>query len=351
MYENMTYEYILQRMLSRVPSSIDRREGSVIFDALAPAAAELAQMYIEADTILNETFADTASRDYLIKRALERGITPNQATNAILKGIFNINVPIGSRFSLGKLNYIVTEKIKEFEFKLKCESQGVEGNLYFGTLIPIDYIDGLESAMLTEVIIPGEDEEDTEELRSRYFSTLDLKAFGGNVTDYKEKVNDLQGVGGVKVYPTWNGGGTVKLVIISSEHKKPSEELVEYIQNEVDPVGNAGNGIGFAPIGHTVTVLGVEQQRIDITTKITYQTGWKWDDIKDYAGKAIETYLNDLCQLWSESECLIVRISQLETRLLNVAGVVDISGTTINGVEQNLVLDKDSIPIRGEIIG
>ena len=205
--------------------------------------------------------------------------------------------------------------------------------------------------MLTEVIIPGEDEEDTEELRSRYFSTLDLKAFGGNVTDYKEKVNDLQGVGGVKVYPTWNGGGTVKLVIINSEYKKPSEELVEYIQNEVDPVGNAGNGIGFAPIGHTVTVLGVEQQRIDITTKISYQTGWKWDDIKDYAEKAIETYLNDLCQLWSESECLIVRISQLETRLLNVAGVVDISGTTINGVEQNLVLDKDSIPIRGEIIG
>ncbi len=351
MYENMTYEYILQRMLSRVPSSIDRREGSVIFDALAPAAAELAQMYIEADIILNETFADTASRDYLIKRALERGITPNQATNAILKGVFNINVPIGSRFSLGKLNYIVTEKMKEFEFKLKCESQGVEGNLYFGTLIPIDYIDSLESAMLTEVIIPGEDEEDTEELRSRYFSTLDLKAFGGNVTDYKEKVNDLQGVGGVKVYPTWNGGGTVKLVIINSEHKKPSEELVEYIQTEVDPVGKQGNGIGFAPIGHTVTVLGVEQQRIDITTKISYQTGWKWDDIKDYAEKAIETYLNDLCQLWSESECLIVRISQLETRLLNVAGVVDISGTTINGVEQNLVLGKDSIPVRGEIFG
>lgn len=351
MYENMTYEFILQRMLSRVPSSIDRREGSVIFDAIAPAAAELAQMYIEADVILNETFADTASRDSLIKRASERGITPNQATNAILKGIFNINVPIGSRFSLGKLNYVVIEKDKDLEFKLKCESKGTEGNLLFGTLIPIDYIDGLESAMLTEVIIPGEDEEDTEELRTRYFSTLDLKAFGGNVTDYNEKVNGLQGVGGVKVYPTWNGGGTVKLVIINSEYKKPSDELVEYIQNEVDPVGKQGNGIGIAPIGHTVTVLGIGQQEINITTKITYQAGWEWIDVKGYAEEAIDKYFLELCQLWSESECLIVRISQLETRLLNVAGVVDISGTTINGVEQNLVLDKDFIPVRGEIIG
>jgi uncharacterized phage protein gp47/JayE len=351
MYKNMTYEFIIQRMLSRVLSSIDRREGSVIFDALAPAAAELAQMYIEADVILNETFADTASRDYLVKRAVERGITPNQATNAILKGIFNINVPISSRFSLGKLNYVVIEKDKDFEFKLKCESKGTEGNLLFGTLIPIDYIDGLESAMLTEVIIPGEDEEDTEELRTRYFSTLDLKAFGGNVTDYKEKVNGLQGVGGLKVYPTWNGGGTVKLVIINSEYKKPSDELVEYIQTEVDPVGKQGNGIGIAPIGHTVTVLGVGQQEINITTKITYQTGWEWIDVKGYAEEAIDKYFLELCQLWSESECIIVRISQLETRLLNVAGVVDISGTTINGVEQNIVLDKDSIPVRGEIIG
>jgi len=30
-------------------------------------------------------------------------------------------------------------------------------------------------------------------------------------------------VGDVKVYPVWNGGGTVKLVIIDSEYNVPSE--------------------------------------------------------------------------------------------------------------------------------
>ena len=38
MYENITYEDILQRMLDRVPNSMDKREASIIFDALAPAA-------------------------------------------------------------------------------------------------------------------------------------------------------------------------------------------------------------------------------------------------------------------------------------------------------------------------
>ena len=79
MFETMTYEYILERMLNRVPKDIDRREGSIIYDALAPAAAELCQMYIDLDVVLDETFADTASREYLIKRAAERGITPYPA--------------------------------------------------------------------------------------------------------------------------------------------------------------------------------------------------------------------------------------------------------------------------------
>ena len=47
MYERETYEEILKRLLAKVPSNVDKREGSVIWDALAPAAAEIAQLYIE----------------------------------------------------------------------------------------------------------------------------------------------------------------------------------------------------------------------------------------------------------------------------------------------------------------
>ena len=354
MYEDITYELILQRMIDRVLAqnpNIDTREGSIIYNALAPAAVELQNMYIQLDTILNESFADTQTRDYLIKRCAERGIIPEPATKAILKGEFNIDVPIGSRFSLDMLNYIVIEKISDGIFKLECETPGSEGNQQFGTLIPIDYIEGLTSAELTELLIPGEDEEDTESLRERYFNSLKSQSFGGNIADYKEKTKQLPGVGGVKVYPAWNGGGTVKLVIIDSTYNVPSSTLIDAVQTAVDPIQNQGKGVGFAPIGHVVTVEGVSATTININTNITYQEGWTWADIEPYVHKAIDDYFFELASSWENENNLIVRISQIETRILNIAGVVDIENTTINGQAQNFVLGADNIPVRGEVIG
>ena len=165
MYENVTYEEILERMLSRVPNNMDKREGAIIYDALAPAAVELQLMYIELDVILKETFADTASREYLIRRVKERGIVPENATKAVLKGSFrpeSLELQEGTRFSCGTLNYQVTEKISAGEYKLECETEGSAGNGKFGKIIPINYIEDLEYAELNELLIPGEDEEDTE---------------------------------------------------------------------------------------------------------------------------------------------------------------------------------------------
>lgn len=92
MFENRTYETILNRMLSRVKAQcgqIDTREGSIIYDALAPAAVELQNLYIELDWMLDQSFADTQDREYLIRRCRERGIVPKKASRAVLKGEFN----------------------------------------------------------------------------------------------------------------------------------------------------------------------------------------------------------------------------------------------------------------------
>jgi len=349
MYENITYEQILQRMLDRIPSNMDKREGSIIYDALAPAAVELKQMYIELDGILNETFADTASRESLIRRASERGITPEEATYAILQGEFNMDISIGSRFSCNDLNYVVVEKISTGVYKMQCETLGTIGNTNFGDLIPIDYVEGLTKAQLTNVLIPGEDEEDTEDLRKRYYSSLDAQAFGGNVADYIQETNSLDGVGGVKVYPVWNGGGTVKLVIINSDYQKPSTTLIDNVQTAIDPLQNQGQGVGIAPIGHTVTVVGCATHAVDITTSITFQEGWNWEAVKPYVEQAIDDYFKELASEWASLENIIVRISQIETRLLNLTGIMDIADTTLNGLSENLTIGADYIPIRGEV--
>lgn len=351
MYEHITFDVIMQRMLAEVPDTVDKREGSVIWDALAPAALELQLAYIEMDVILNETFADTASRPNLIKRAKERGLSPEEATYAVAKGIFNIDVPIGSRFSLDAYNYVVTEKISAGVFRLQCETSGSDANSYLGTLIPIDYINELQTAALTEILIPGEDEEETEAFRTRYFNSFDNQAYGGNIADYKEKVKKIQGVGGVKVYPVWNGGGTVKLVIINSEWETPTAEMLDVIQTIIDPISNQGEGLGVAPIGHIVAVEGVTADPIDIELNLTLQGELTFEDLRSAIETAIDNYFLELKKVWEDTESIIVRTSQIESRLLEIPEIIDVEHTKINGVEENYVLGPDSIAVRGEVTG
>ena len=88
MYEAQTYEAILSRMLQKALSingNLDTREGSLVWCGDAPAAVELQNLYIALDTVLNETFADTATRPYLILRAAERGLKPQPASPAVLQ--------------------------------------------------------------------------------------------------------------------------------------------------------------------------------------------------------------------------------------------------------------------------
>lgn len=351
MYENITYEDILQRMLDRIPNSMDKREGSIIYDALAPAAVELQLMYIEFDIILAETFADTASRDYLVRRAAERGVIPYEATNAVLKAVSTpstVNIPIGSRFSLNELNYVITEKIADGEYKVQCETTGVIGNSYFGDLIPINYIQGLETIKITDLLIPGEDEEDTESIRERYFDTFETKPFGGNQKDYIQKTNALPGVGSTKVKPVWKGGGTVLLTILNSEFSKASSTLVQYVQNEIDPTED-GTGVGIAPIGHIVTVQTADEVTISISTNITFQEGYTFEGKKSAIEETVNAYLLEIRKVWADENASVIRISQIETRILNLTGVVDINNTKINGEASNLLLDEYEIPVLGGV--
>ena len=198
MYENITYDVILNRMLARVSDRMDKREGSVIWDTHSPAAVELQILYMELDTILREAYGDTASREFLILRCRERGISPWEATKAVLKGIFTPAETdvTGQRFNAGELNYVVLERTGPGEYMVQCETPGRVGNQYSGTLVPVEYIPGLQTAELAEILIPGEDEEETEALRRRYLDSFNGSAFGGNVRDYLEKINAVPGLSG-----------------------------------------------------------------------------------------------------------------------------------------------------------
>ena len=350
MYEEVTFELLLQRMLDRVPSDLDKREGSVLYTALAPAAVELQNMYLELDKILNETFASTASRENLIKRAEERGLSPQSATPAVWKAsLIGAEVPAGTRFYCGSLNFTVQQKAEDGSYTLQCEQPGTQGNSAAGALTPVGYVQGLTSASLTELLIPGEDEEDTEAFRQRYLQSFDSNPCAGNTAYYRTFCHNLAGVGGVKVYPVWNGGGTVRLVLLNSEFQKPSDELIQQVQQAIDPPEQAGQGVGGAPIGHTVTVQPVQETTVNLSFSISYEEGWSFEDVSAQVEQAIDSYFLDLAKTWEESDGLTVRISWIESRILEVEGIVDVGNTLLNGEAANLSLASDFIPKRGQI--
>lgn len=241
MYENLTYEVILQRMLDRVPADIDKREGSIIYDALAPAAAELAQAYANLDWNANLYFGDTSSGEFLERKAADFGTTRMLATKALRKGLFYdsqnnpFDVPVGSRFSIEGVNFVVIEQLATGQFKMECETAGIIGNQQFGTLIPIEYINGLSKAELSDVLDPGEDEETDEALRNRYYLRVRSPSSSGNKADYVNWTLEVAGVGGVSVIPVRDGPGTVSIAIINTNKEPADQLLVDTVQDYIAP--------------------------------------------------------------------------------------------------------------------
>jgi uncharacterized phage protein gp47/JayE len=279
---------------------------------------------------------------------------------------------------------------------VECETQGVIGNQYLGDMIPMEYIDGLQTATLTEVLIPGEDEEDTEVLRQRYFDSFKEQSFGGNREDYLETVKKINGVGNLKVTRVWNGdihpaemipsakvtswyqsvidgldaevalwlskvylaasekkltvGGTVLITIVDSDdYGEATTTLVKEVQETLDPDISAGEGYGLAPIGHVVTVKSASPVTIQVKTTLTFDEGYNWSNLGNTITEAVNAYLLELRQEWADSSFTVVRVSQIESRILAVKGVADIANTRLNGSTNNVTLGAYEIPVIGGV--
>lgn len=315
MFEDKTFENIMNSMLGYVNSTdpdLDTRVGSIIYNALAPIALELETAYHEMDMILDETFVETASKEYLIKHGDQLGLEINNATNAHFIGEFDVNVNIGSRFNLDKFNYTVIDKLSDpngsnpyFTFELACETAGSEPNNMLGDLTPITYVSGLSHAKLTSIIIYGENEEETEAFRYRIQTHVKNPPVNGNISQYDEWLAEYEGIGKYRTIPCWNGVNTVKLLILNPENESASTELIRQVQEYFDPPTGTinddtsdidypqgrGMGNGQAPIGAIVTVDTATSVPVVIECELLLKDGYT---SATEAQKNVEEYIESL---------------------------------------------------------
>ncbi len=329
MFENNTYENILERVLGRVKTDVDKRQGSVIYDACAPACAELAQAYIALENALDAAFADTAPREYLIRRAKEAGIAPYPATYSVCRGVFDTEIPIGTRFNIDKINFYAEEKLSDFEYRMRCETAGEEGNRHLGNLVPVDYVPGLSRASLTEVMIAGEEEEATEDFRQRYFEAVQSSAFGGNKAHYRQIVKEMEGVSMAKA-ERGARGGLVDVYITTPDFTPPSEELLKAVKERLDPTGQEGTGAGLAPIGHIVSVHPAKTEPINIKTEISVKQDYSKDEIAITIKEKLNEHLKIANADW-ERGSITIYSAQLLVEILDISGIENIASLTVNG--------------------
>lgn len=354
--ENYTYKNLMQTALAQVPNTVDKKEGSIIYDALAPACYVLSQMYLDLNEILKAQFVETSYGEYLDKLSTQFGVYRLEATKAVKKGVFkdssnnSFNINIGDRFSTvgnDALTYIAIEKVSDGIFKLECEEAGSKGNSYTGNIIPITFINGLATATMEESLVLGRDIETDEALKERYISQMNQKAFGGNIADYVEKAKEISGVGAVQIYPIWNGGGTVKLSIVDTDYNPLSNAVVDSIQEAFDPTSDSGEGYGIAPIGHTVTVTTPTELTLNISADINTETGTTieqvQDDVEENIGKYIDGIRENFGTSVNKSYTQTIYVAQILSAIINTDGVENVTNVTINGSSSDITLVETGV--------
>ena len=367
--EAQNYDYWLNLMLDNVPNDIDKREGSIIYDAVAPAAMVSAQQSLSLANIIRETYIKTAQGEFLDYRAVEHGTSRYAATNTEVKARFNdddgkpVNVEVGDRFASiaeSPIFYTVIKANDDGTAEMQAEEAGTSANSYLGQVLPVTPNDNLAWAEIIEITIPARDAENDDHLRARLLNHNSWVAYGGNVADYLDMTSKIHDVGATQVYPTWDGPGTVKLVVLNNDLMPASQTLVKKVKEEIDPEESTTQGYGLAPIDHRVTVTAPETFKVDIAMNVTIVDSVNIDAIRVNIKNSLEEFFKSLRRDWStinptvgRGYSMIIYRSKILSRVMMLEGVANATMPRLNDKDEDLQLvfnnTTSQLPVLGEV--
>ncbi|NPV27920.1 MAG: baseplate J/gp47 family protein [Firmicutes bacterium] len=357
--QDETEEQIMSRMIARLPSDLDVSEGSYLWDALAPVAAEVVQMKLEAREILKRAFIQYSYGNYVDARAADRGVTRKSAVKAIgqvqVTGAPATAIPAGTRFSTTAdlstgtpaIEFVSTAQASigaggTVLVNIEAVDAGAEGNVPAGAInqlmVPIA---GVTAVSNLEATSGGALQESDDDLISRYLEQVQRPPDTGNKNDYIRWVKEVAGVGDAICIPLWNGPGTVKVVIVDSTGAPPNSTLVQQVQDYISPA--PGMGEGRAPIGASVTVTAPTTVSINVTATLTYAAGYDPASVRASVEATIDTLLKGL-KIGED-----VRYAAIANAVYDTPGVADYSNLLVNGGAGNVAVAEDAKAVKGVI--
>lgn len=227
--------------------------GSLLRRAMADVLAQVwaSVVYLlhgHLDWLSNQLFGDTAEREFLLRLAAMYGITPTAATFAT--GTVLATGVNGSTISIGDI--LVRDDGATYEVTvggviaggvksvtILADVAGLDGNMLTADVLnfetPPTGVDAL-ATVETPGIEGGNDEESTEELRTRYLLRLREPPQGGNDQDYEGWALAVAGVTRVWIYRHESGLGTLAIRFVRDNESPifPSAPEVATVQAAID---------------------------------------------------------------------------------------------------------------------
>lgn len=347
---------IKDRMLGRIGDDWRKEKGDFMHDAIDPSPLEIKQLEANQDEILKHSFAQFAEGSYLDLRLGEVGLTRGQATankrTLSITADAGVVIPAGHTLSTVVLDHegnpleftvdaaATYEVMGSLDFAVTCKTVGEISNVPNGSeFILSPSIPGVRSITDLGTSIPGINTESDESAWQRYDFKVKNPDTGGNRNDYMRWAREIPGVEKVKVIPLWQGGGTVKVVIVDAQYQPASDILVNEVQNYLDP-GITGLGDGKAPCGAFVTVIKAGSVPITVEANVTWSEGADPEAAKASFTTAVEQYRKSL----AFSKTPNVAYNRIGAILSFTEGVENYSDLTLNGGTNDIIIGSEAIP-------
>jgi len=348
-----TSAVILARMIGNVSSDIDTTEGSLTYDALSPTSIELAQQEANLDQVAAMFDLSNLSGDELATRIYQRtGLTRIPATYAFtsvtITGTGTVNVGDlvqtlgGIQFKSTVQQAITTTGNVNVQAVVAGSSGMVPSNQIIQFPVALSGLVSVTNASPTQ---DGFDVETDAALLQRYYTYIQNPSTGGNIAAFTNSIKAFSGVGGVQVYPTWNGNNTVKLVIIDANMLPPSSTLLAAVQTFMDP-GVQGLGLGAAPFGAFTTVAGATANTITIGFTSVRDPAYTDAQRQANVQASLTAYFQSIAFIASS-----VSYAKIGATIEATAGFLDYSALLVNGGTVNIPLTYTSALTQTPVLG
>lgn len=216
------------------------------------------------------------------KRVNEFGVYRKLGTEAtgevIFEGKVGTVIQNGTIISYNDLLFVV---IKDIEIGSEIEQNtsqvqalevGIRYNIPANTEFKLqNEIGGITKIYNNLAFQGGTEIETDEELKERFYKIQKNQATSGNKAHYEEWALEVEGVYNAKIYPRWDGAGTVKVLIFGENNQAVDSEVIERCKQHIEEE---------MPIGCTLTIATPSPLDINISASIKLETGYTLDFVK-----------------------------------------------------------------------